>query len=529
MKRFLALMTAVVMALSLSTTAMAAEAPATPEAAIGIIGGADGPTAVIVSTPTGIPGKAGLKGPYEGVNIWLNDRYMAFTDAFPKEINGRTQAPYRAVLEALGAEVTYDNGNIEAKFEDGSVMKLAIGSKSMSYTYADGKVNNVSMDVAPFIDDATGRTYVPIRFIGEALGYTVTWNNEFQTAFLIDWDAVEKAVDARFSDFNAMMKALTEAQQPDGKLASDSQIGLTIKEFTSGETMSFNLKGSDLADGINQSGKYTLDMTMPKQLTDIPEVKSILDAINGAEIEMILSAENGLYLRSSLISMLTGGVVPQGAWLNMDINALYQQLFGLDLNQIVESAKSADFTMGKLLRAIFESGELSNAMYTPAPVAVDMFASIYEGMFGNDVIDVQTSGSRTTYTLKSDAKKLFSGMVKTGLITKEDIIELASMMKFDMEMRVVMRNNAVTDMTMKMNMDVNDGYDRLVIKADIKGDTRKADGTISISVPDEAEIALTIKTDAKPTDEAPLTKPAAGETVIPFDQLVNLLSTGSIQ
>ncbi len=527
MKRLLSLMTAVIMALSLSTTAMAMETPD-----LGIIGGADGPTAVIVSAPTGIPGKAGLKGPYEGVNIWLNDRYMAFTDAYPKEINGRTQAPYRAVLEALGAEVTYDNGNIAAHFDDGHTMRLAIGSKVMTYSSdvtGSADVRTVNMDVAPFIDDATGRTYVPVRFIGEALGYTVTWNNEFQTAFLIDWDAVEKAVDARFSNFNAMMKAVTEAQQPDGKLASDSQIGLTIKEFTSGESMSFNLKGSDLTDGINQSGKYTLDMAMPKQLTDIPEVKSILDAINGAEIEMILSAENGLYLRSSLISMLTGGVVPQGAWLNMDINALYQQLFGLDLNQITEQAKAADFTMGKLLRALFESGELSNAMGTPAPVAVDMFASIYEGMFGNDVIDIQTSGSRTTYTLKSDTNKIFGGMVKTGLITEEDIKELASMMKFDMDMRVVMSSNTVTDMTMKMNMDVNDGYDRLVMKADIKGDAKTADGVISISVPGEAEIALTIKTDAKPTNEAPLTKPADGETVITLDQFVTLLSTGSIQ
>ena len=120
-------------------------------------------------------------------------------------------------------------------------------------------------------------------------------------------------------------------------------------------------------------------------------------------------------------------------------------------------------------------------------------------------------------------------MVKTGLITEEDVKELASIMKFDMEMRVVMSSNTVTDMTMKMNMDVNDGYDRLVMKADIKGDAKTADGVISISVPGEAEIALTIKTDAKPTNEAPLTKPADGETVITLDQLVNFLNTGSLQ
>ena len=58
MKRLLSLMTAVIMALSLSTTAMAMETPD-----LGIIGGADGPTAVIVSAPTGIPATAVLNGP----------------------------------------------------------------------------------------------------------------------------------------------------------------------------------------------------------------------------------------------------------------------------------------------------------------------------------------------------------------------------------------------------------------------------------------------------------------------------------
>ncbi|MCY9757353.1 copper amine oxidase N-terminal domain-containing protein [Paenibacillus alvei] len=36
-------------------------------------------------------------------------------------------------------------------------------------------------DVLPFIDQTTSRTYVPIRFVSEALGEKVTWNNKTKT------------------------------------------------------------------------------------------------------------------------------------------------------------------------------------------------------------------------------------------------------------------------------------------------------------------------------------------------------------
>ena len=42
----------------------------------------------------------------------------------------------------------------------------------------------VEMDTAAFIDEAEGRTYIPIRFLAEAIGYTVGWDEETQTVTL---------------------------------------------------------------------------------------------------------------------------------------------------------------------------------------------------------------------------------------------------------------------------------------------------------------------------------------------------------
>ena len=37
---------------------------------------------------------------------------------------------------------------------------------------------NVTLDVAPYIDPSSGRTLVPLRFVSESLGYTVFWDAE---------------------------------------------------------------------------------------------------------------------------------------------------------------------------------------------------------------------------------------------------------------------------------------------------------------------------------------------------------------
>lgn len=98
----------------------------------------------------------------------INDTIVTIPDAAPYIANSRTYVPFRALGEAIGADVEWDNDARTVTYTlDGTEIVMTIGSTT--YT-----VNGVekSMDVAPEI---TGeRTYVPIRFIGEALGFKVT-------------------------------------------------------------------------------------------------------------------------------------------------------------------------------------------------------------------------------------------------------------------------------------------------------------------------------------------------------------------
>ena len=86
----------------------------------------------------------------------------------PTERAGRVFVPLRGVFEQMGATVVYDNGTINATGR-GHTVSLKIGSQS---AIVDGQQQTV--DVAPFIIGAS--TYVPLRFVSQALGASVNYD-----------------------------------------------------------------------------------------------------------------------------------------------------------------------------------------------------------------------------------------------------------------------------------------------------------------------------------------------------------------
>lgn len=86
----------------------------------------------------------------------------------PVERAGRVFVPLRGVFENLGATVVYANGTINATGR-GHTISLHVGSQQ---AIVDGQ--NQMLDVAPFIIGAS--TYVPLRFVSQALGATVNYD-----------------------------------------------------------------------------------------------------------------------------------------------------------------------------------------------------------------------------------------------------------------------------------------------------------------------------------------------------------------
>lgn len=89
-------------------------------------------------------------------------------DTAPFIQDNRTFVPLRALAEAFGAKVEYDNANQGIRIQmDGKDLLMTIGKKTFT-------INGVQkqMDVAPYLT-ASGRTIVPVRFAAEGLGFSV--------------------------------------------------------------------------------------------------------------------------------------------------------------------------------------------------------------------------------------------------------------------------------------------------------------------------------------------------------------------
>lgn len=125
--------------------------------------------AEISSIPISVP---------DGITVILDGEVVIFDRAQPALINNRTMVPMRKMFEALGAEITWDNATQTAKAVKGNMtVEITIGSNIM---YSSGVP--VEIDSPALL--LRSRTYVPVRFISNALGAKVDWDNAKQIVYL---------------------------------------------------------------------------------------------------------------------------------------------------------------------------------------------------------------------------------------------------------------------------------------------------------------------------------------------------------
>lgn len=136
--------------------------------------------AVVLILSTVLATGAMATSPEPAVTVRVNGLVVAFPDGQPYvDANSRTMIPVRLVTEQLGAKVSWDNKTQTAVIEkNGICIGIPIGESALKVTKA-GNAQNVKMDTEAVLKE--GRTYVPIRFVAEALGAVVDFSDAFHT------------------------------------------------------------------------------------------------------------------------------------------------------------------------------------------------------------------------------------------------------------------------------------------------------------------------------------------------------------
>ena len=122
----------------------------------------------------------------------------------PFKISGKTMLPIRFVSEKMGAKVTYVNDKTPIKIVLGkTTVTFTLGQKVMNVDN-NGKKSTVKFDVPA--QKKKGKTYIPLRAVGESLGFDVFYDSVTEIIVVHNPKMTEAVRTARLNEAKAYIK-----------------------------------------------------------------------------------------------------------------------------------------------------------------------------------------------------------------------------------------------------------------------------------------------------------------------------------
>lgn len=465
--------------------------------------------------------KEAMGGVVGQIGVMVNGTYVQFPDAIPEVTNGRTMVPVRALVEALGGEVDYQDDVVTFTI-GGYAYEFAIGSTTVKVSAtADNdkdtpKPEDIEMDCAPYLKG--GRTYVPVRFISEALGYEVGWDSAYQTAVLLDREALAAQIDEDFTILNKVQANKSVGMEEGKNYRADAKgnISLTLFDTLNGNktykadltakqlfntdaaSASLSLKLSD--NVMDELIKYLISSNSPEE--DIAAVREqmekVLDTLE--DVEIILTREGSAWFRTPLLDELAG---EDNVWLDADLGAEWGEL---------AFTQVGDATIGTVLAYMADKD--SAPYYQSVLGMAEMLADIY----GDDKFT--TSGGTSTLTIDLDSlMELYEDM---GIDMGEAVEEVkAAFKEYKIVMKVDSKGGAV--MTCAMETNPQSGVPGMKITMDVTQSGGNVSMTMSYHIANMGEMKLTLTQTQKATSDKPMTQPPEGATLVDMDNGAELL------
>lgn len=439
------------------------------------------------------------------VNVQLDGAPLAFTDAVPQVKDQRTFLPFRAVFEAMGAQVS----------NEGSVITAVRGDKTLTMTLDQtaatvtekGKTTPITMDVAPYVDPTTWRTYVPVRFAAQAFGCSVGWDQDAYTAIIIDTEKLlDQALEGKSFTYLEKMAALESKYDTgiwDVSAAFDANVGVMGMPMVINGGMEGTMQDAEkMGMGMNMKMDMTQFMqtvtamggTAPsaEDLAMLEEMKT-----KGVDLDMRGDLAAGeLYINVDLTRLgapSLDGYDPN-TWYSMDLNALLAQSgSGMDWTTLLAQAKDIDYVdLAKMVLSAAQPDDAAND-YTALKTEVEKIVTALsdQGFVAADNAMV------STYTFTEDEGTL---TMKLTLNTEGETVK-GYAMDFAMSAQVEGQN-----MGMSMNVAMDDQ------------DKMKA--TFNMDLAGLMTMDMTMDGHYTPGTTAPVTTPPEGATVVDYMEML---------
>lgn len=397
-----------------------------------------------------------------GIKVMLNGEYINF-DVEPQIVNGRTMVPFRAIFEAMGAEVSWNQELWQASGKKGDkTVNLVIDSNEISVVKGEEE-QVISIDQAPIIIDS--RTMVPVRFVAQAFNKIVSWDNASQTVIILDLEYFIDLLKEKASNFYECISATTVVPE---SLKSEDQIAFNMSMTTGDETEKITIDVQ--ADTImNSEDAYIgFDLVGNLQGDDSKiEAKFKADAYL-KETEMIIKTnilgDEKIEFNGKEYSLDKEGCLIKYSDLGIPGFNTYQDIFKLFENK--------ENTIDELSNYI--NNELYNATITVQDVR--KLIKAYEltlDLVSNEkfVKKSYTKGVKYTWDIsKADIEKYIKNLVINNVISISDIDqeglqEVQAIIKdFNISTEIKVENNYPISSIIKMNFEAKEGTTEVQIQ-----------------------------------------------------------------
>ena len=458
--------------------------------------------------------------------VLANDQYVTFTDAVPQIRNSRSCLPFVAVFQQLGfsesdmtwdattrtvtatkPDVTYTPFNGGEPRQGDVTVRLTIGSNTFSVQYegdttaapmtgATQVSRDFTSEIAPYIDPATNRTYIPFGLVADALGYKVGWDADQKAVIIDDVDAILTNNQATYQRMDEYMTYAKSFTQQDQKVTGSYSAVLDVdskNEDMGPVNVDATLKGDYTMLQQGQSAmQFQTGMTVDAKVAingqDVTQA-----VLGGTDVKLPLNVNVDLrgdvtggvfYMNMTGLSSLTG--TPDQAWYKMDLKSMFDQMSdatGMSYAALMQlSAASTEQGFQQTLADILKSAPVTSVNGTTADTLRQLNGMLADSSFkksGSDYVSTMTEdGATVKFTLN------YSGSKVTGY---------AMDMKADLDgMGAMTMAVSMKDKTMNANMafTVDDGEGSLV------------------------KLTMTMDGTYQATSQKPSTQPPAGAQIV---------------
>lgn len=398
-------------------------------------------------------------------SLVVNGEPVSFTDALPQLRSDRSFLPLAATFQALGYEdgaITWDNDARTVTAEkDGVTLLLTIGKNEIRVTGAEGE-EVLTTDVAPYIDPASDRTYIPVGLVADALDYNVGWDGSTATVMIDDVDALLAANTATYEWMDRYMEYGRKYTQDACQVTGGYQMEFTAKDTAEDGTLEegrFTWKGDYTMLQSQKALQFDTDMEFHTSASSQGDASLDMNASMDVDAAMRMDLETGkLYFQSKALSGMLGAEKPD-SWYLLDLKNTMDGLYGSgyyqDLMALAYQENDGGFgeALALLLREI-------------TPVSPDMttkdMLQLYNQLFSDQafqksgssyVSSLQWEGMDLTLTLFTNGGSQVNGYAMEMSANDPSGLSMtmtASMKNDKMEMNMEI-DDTMMDMTMTMD------------------------------------------------------------------------------